>query len=109
MEAFVGMTAACAILGTAACVLTLWWLRDPVPPRPPDGPLNADPHILTMLGAHGRPNPMLYERLPDYPAAWKRQRELARQGRGSIVTHADSGQIRHDVPGWLPLHGRIGL
>lgn len=104
------MTAACAVIGAAAWRLTWWWLRE-TPPAPPARrhPLDDSPHIVTVLGAHGRPNPLQYERLPDYRTAQARQRELTRQGRACVVTHADSGQIRHDLPGWLGFDRRVGL
>lgn len=98
-----------AVAGAAAWSLTLWWLREPQPAPPPSGPLDADPHIVTVLGPGGHPNPLKYERVPTYAAALARQRELDRHGHASIITHADSGQVRMDWSIWLGPYHRISL
>lgn len=99
-----------AVIGAAAWSLTLWWLREPqTAPPPPSGPLDADPHTVTVLGPDGRPNPLHYERVPTYAAALAYQRELDRQGHASIIAHADSGQVRVDWSAWLGPYGRVGF
>lgn len=110
MEPTLVMAAACAIIGAAAWSLTLWWLREPpplAPPAPPRLPMDREPHTLTVLGRDGRPNPLHYERLPDYPSAQARQRDLARQGKACVIAHADSGQVRLDLSAWFGPYGRI--
>lgn len=105
------MAAVSAVFGLSALIVTLWWLREPQPApiRQPQCAMDAEPHTVIMLAPSGRPNPSQYERLPTYAAALARQRDLARQGRGSVITHADSGQVRLDLASWLGLYGRIGL
>lgn len=106
------MAAACGIIGLAAWTLTLWWLRDPqqAAARPPARhPMDHEPHTLTVLGRDGRLNPLQYERLPSYAAAQARQRELAHQGKASVIAHAESGQIRMDLAAWLGPYARIGF
>ncbi len=111
MEPTLGMMLVCAVAGAAAWSLTLWWLRDPrpAPVAVPRHPMDHDPHTVTVLGPSGRPNPMQYERLPNYAAARQRERELARQGKSCVIVHADSGMVRLDLSAWLGPYGRIGL
>lgn len=113
MESSLVMMAVTAIVGVAAWTLTLWMLREP-PPRPTPqrillSPLDGDPHTLTALGPNGRPNPLHYERAPDYRAALARQQELARHGITTIITHSETGQVRIDWSTWLGPYGRITL
>lgn len=111
MDPTLGMMLVSAVAGAAAWTVTLWWLREPQPaPSPPLlSPMDGEPHTITMLGPDGRPNPLRYERLPNYPAALARQRELSRRGVNSIIAHAESGQIRMDIAAWLGPYARLGL
>lgn len=111
MDPTYAMVLVSVVLGVAAWSLTLWWLREtrPLTATPPQLPMDAEPHTLTVLGRDGRPNPLHYERLPTYAAALARQRDLARQGRASVIAHAESGQVRLDIAAWLGPYGRIGL
>lgn len=70
-------------------------------------PYDNQRHILTMVGADGRINPMRYEVFPTYPAALAHQRRLARKGQACVVTHEDSGEVRLDLATMLGPFGRI--
>ncbi|MCR6633099.1 MAG: hypothetical protein NVV74_25345 [Magnetospirillum sp.] len=112
MDSALGMVLVYAVMGVAAWTLTVWWLGEPrarPAPRVAARPTDAEPHTLTLLGPSGRPNPLRYERFPCYAAALARQRELARQGRASVVVHADSGEVRLDMAGLLEPYGRISF
>ncbi len=98
------------IVGVAAFTATAWWDRIPVAqPIVVHGPLDGEPHTLTVFGPDGRPNPMNYERFTDYPAALARQRDLARRGLDSVVFHTETGEVRIDLAAWLGPYGRITL
>lgn len=112
MDPTFSMVVVTAIVGVTAWTLTLWWLREPQRPTTPPAlvfPMDREPHTLTVLGPDGRPNPLHYERLPNYAAAQTRQRELARTGRSSIIAHAESGEVRLDLSAWLGPYCRITL
>lgn len=95
----------------AAWSTTRWWNRMPAaePLLIVQVPGDTEPHTLTMVGANGRPNPLHYERFPNYPTALARQRELASCGRASVVSHAETGAIRIDLAAWLGPYARIGF
>jgi hypothetical protein len=80
-------------LGEGAAQPLAGWRVPPLPSDPRDG----EPHLLIHLAANGRPNPAQYERFADYPAALARQRALHGQGRGAVVMHSASGEIRVDM------------
>jgi hypothetical protein len=99
-------------VGAAAWSAALWWDRMPVA-KPlalvVPGPADAEPHMLTLLGPDGRPNPLHYENFPNYPTALLRQRELFRKGSASVICHAESGELRVDLAAWLGPYGRISF
>ena len=70
-------------------------------------PLDRHPHVLTPLGHNGAPNPMAAESFADYHSALARQRQMARHGQATVVTHRDSGEVRVDHATLLGPFGRI--
>lgn len=88
------------IVGIAVLMVCTHW-RDLFANQLPVGvaphPLDGDRHILTLMGPDNRPDPTRYELFDDYPGALARQRELAARGQGSLVRHAETGTLRHDL------------
>lgn len=101
MDPNIVMGVGCAVIGSAAWSVTLWWLDDSPPPRPQPEPQDLEPHTVTVVERDGRLNPARYDRLPTYAAARQRQRELAGQGLDSVIANAASGRIRLDLSAWM--------
>lgn len=100
------------VLGAVALatlsVAVRWHHAEPRRPAPiRRSAVDAQPHTLTPLGRDGRANPMAAESFANYGAALDRQRQLARQGRASVVAHRDSGEVRVDHATLLGPFGRI--
>ncbi len=100
------------IIFLAVWLVIVRWDHLPTPrpaPMVTHGPLDRDPHTVTLMGQNGRPNPSDYEWFPNYRAALLRQRELIRKGLDCIVTHAASGAVRVDIGQMLCPYHRISL
>lgn len=107
-----GLVAICISLALAAMAANggrgRWGRPLPVPVEAPR-PIDREPHTLIMLSAEGRPNPLAYENHPDYASALKRQAELRRIGRDSVLTHTESGEVRLDLAAILGPYRQFSL